>query len=294
MRPSNHPGKTPDPDRLPRGSRRRGRRAERNDTKDRWMITYADLITLLLIFFVMMYAMSRLDVEKYEVVTSSLQQTFKGGDSILELGSGIIGTEGRSNPKNPPASDDRGTKQGEGQGTTTGQADRSGQAPLTERELAFRKQEEELANLMKLIESYIKDNSLEDQIRVADLPKGISITLSDRFLFDTGKADLKSESAKTLAKLASLFRQLDTVISIEGHTDSLPIVYASDYKDNWELSGARALSVLRFFVDKEKLDPQHFQYAGYADTRPAADNETAEGRQKNRRVEITVLRQLPQ
>ncbi|WP_059041748.1 MULTISPECIES: flagellar motor protein MotB [Paenibacillus] len=293
MRPSSRSSKPNEPDRIPRESRRRGRRAERNDTKDRWMITYADLITLLLIFFVMMYAMSRLDVEKYEVVTSSLQQTFKGGDSILELGSGIIGSESRYNHKNPPASAESGSKQGEGQGTT-GQADSTGQAPLTERELAFRKQEEELANLMKLIEGYIKDNSLEDQIRVADLPKGISITLSDRFLFDTGKADLKSGSAKTLAKLASLFRQLDTVISIEGHTDSLPIVYASEYKDNWELSGARALSVLRFFVDKEQLDPQHFQYAGYADTRPAADNDTTEGRQKNRRVEITVLRQLQQ
>ncbi|WP_410055548.1 OmpA family protein [Paenibacillus sp. 3LSP] len=255
------------------------------------MITYADLITLLLIFFVMMYAMSRLDVEKYEVVTSSLQHTFKGGDSILELGSGITGTADRYTHKNPPASADNGNKQGEGQGTT-GQADSSGQAPLTERELAFRKQEEDLANLMLLIESYIKDNSLEDQIHVADLPQGISITLNDRFLFDTGKADLKSGSTKTLAKLASLFRQLDTVISIEGHTDNLPIVYASKYKDNWELSGARALSVLRFFVDKEKLDPQHFQYAGYADTRPAADNDTPEGRSKNRRVEITVLRQL--
>ncbi|GIP47383.1 Chemotaxis protein LafU [compost metagenome] len=291
MRPSSKSGKNTGPERSPREPRRRGRRAERNETKDRWLITYADLITLLLIFFVMMYAMSRLDVEKYEVVTSSLQQTFKGGDSILELGSGITGTEGRYNHKNPPASADNGSKQGEGKGTT-GQADSTGQGPLTERELAFRKQEEELANLMKLIEAYVKDNSLEDQIRVTDLPKGISITLSDRFLFDTGQADLKSGSAKTLAKLASLFRQLNTVISIEGHTDSLPIVYASEFKDNWELSGARALSVLRFFVDKEKLDPQHFQYAGYADTRPAADNDTPEGRQKNRRVEITVLRQL--
>ncbi|MEG6588693.1 flagellar motor protein MotB [Paenibacillus barengoltzii] len=286
MRPSTKSGKINEPDVSTRESRRRARRSVRNDAKDRWMITYADLITLLLIFFVMMYAMSRLDVEKYEVVTSSLQYTFKGGDSILELGSGITGTADRYTHKNPPASAVNGSKQGEGQ------ADSSGQDLLTERELAFRKQEEELANLMMLIESYIKENSLEDQIHVADLPQGISITLNDRFLFDTGKADLKSGSTKTLAKLASLFRQLDTVISIEGHTDNLPIVYASKYKDNWELSGARALSVLRFFVDKEKLDPQHFQYAGYADTRPAADNDTPEGRSKNRRVEITVLRQL--
>lgn len=269
---------------------RRRRRAEGHDTKDRWLITYADLITLLLIFFVIMYAMSRLDVEKYEVVTASLQQTFKSGDSVLELGTGITGTEDRFQHKNPPASAENGGKTGNG----GGQQDNAAQAPLTERELAFRQQEEELANLMKMIEAYIRDNRLEGQIRVADLPKGISITLSDRFLFDTGKADLKSDSAKTLAKLASLFRQLDTVISIDGHTDNLPIVHSSEFEDNWELSGARALSVLRFFIDREQLDPEHFQYAGYADTRPAADNTTSEGRQKNRRVEITVLRQLQQ
>ncbi|MNJ76844.1 Motility protein B [compost metagenome] len=91
-----------------------------------------------------------------------------------------------------------------------------------------------------------------------------------------------------------MFSGLDTAISIEGHTDSYPIVHASTFTDNWELSGERALSVLRYFIDKEQLDPNGFQYAGYADTRPAADNSTAEGRSKNRRVEITVLRQLQQ
>lgn len=284
------------------GRQRRQRRAVQQDVKDRWMITYADLITLLLIFFVIMYAMSRLDVEKYEVVTQSLQMTFSNGNSILDKGAGITGSLNSYNAKTPSSTAQNGKGSGSaGQNGSSGNGGQqasaqgnSGQAPLTERELAFRKQEEELSNLMQLIEAYIKENSLEDQIHVADLPKGISITLSDRFLFDTGKADLKSGSAKTLAKLASLFGQLDTVISIEGHTDSQPIGRLSKFKDNWELSGARALSVLRFFVDKEQLDPQHFQYAGYADTRPAADNDTAAGRQKNRRVEITVLRQLQQ
>nr|WP_240534210.1 flagellar motor protein MotB [Paenibacillus macerans] len=266
------------------------------------MITYADLITLLLIFFVIMYAMSRLDAEKYEVVTQSLQMTFSNGNSILDKGAGITGSLSSYNAKTPSSTAQNGKGTGSaGQDGSSGNGGQqasaqagSGQAPLTERELAFRKQEQELSNLMQLIEAYIKENSLEDQIHVADLPKGISITLSDRFLFDTGKADLKSGSAKTLSKLASLFGQLDTVISIEGHTDSQPIGRSSKFKDNWELSGARALSVLRFFVDKEALDPQHFQYAGYADTRPAAGNDTAAGRQKNRRVEITVLRQLQQ
>ncbi|RUT42858.1 flagellar motor protein [Paenibacillus anaericanus] len=270
-------------------SRNRQRRQNKPDTRDRWMITYADLITLLLIFFVIMFAMSRLDIEKYETITQSLQLTFKSGDSLLEKGNGILGTADPYTQVNPPATsgkDDEGDKSSDVKADTP--------APMTERELAFREQEEELLNLMNMIQQYIKDNKLEDQIHVSDLPKGISITLSDRFLFDVGRADLKEDSAKTLAKLASLFRTLDTIVSIEGHTDSVPVGEASKFKDNWELSGARALSVLRYFIDQEDLDPAGFQYAGYADTRPTGDNDTADGRQKNRRVEITVLRQLQQ
>lgn len=263
------------------------RRQENGDSKDRWMITYADLITLLLIFFIIMYAMSRLDVEKYAVVTKSLHMTFRTGDSILDLGSGITGTADQYTSKNPPS-----TESGANKGNSNKDGNSTSPQPLTDREQAFRKQEEQLQNLMKVIQEYIKTNHLEDQIFVADLAKGISITLSDRFLFDVGKADLKAGSSQALDKLASLFRKLDTVISIEGHTDNQPISTGARYKDNWELSGARALSVLRYFIDTAKLNPDEFQYAGYADTRPAGDNTNEQGRQKNRRVEITVLRQL--
>lgn len=260
-------------------SKRLGRRRGEggDDGRDRWLITYADLITLLLIFFVMMFAMSRLDTQKYEVITQSLQLTFKNGDSILEKGSGLTGDADKYTHKNPD---------------TAKKPQENGSAALSDRELAFRKQEQDLQNLMQVISQYVKDNSLEDQIFVADQPQGISITLSDKFLFDAGRADLKQGSAPILDKLASLFKNLHTVISIEGHTDNLPIVYASKYKDNWELSGARALSVLRFFLDQQHLDSEGFQYAGYGETRPVGDNATEAGRQKNRRVEIIVLRQL--
>ncbi len=260
--------------------RRRNRGDGGDNGRDRWLITYADLITLLLIFFVMMFAMSRLDTQKYKEITQSLQLTFKSGDSILNQGSGLTGTADKYNHKNPDTA------------AKPQQQPQQGADQLSDRELAFRKQEQELQNLMKVISSYVKDNKLEDQIFVADQPQGISITLSDKFLFDAGKADLKSGSVPVMDKLASLFKELHTTISIEGHTDNLPIVYASKYKDNWELSGARALSVLRYFLDRKHLNTEDFQYAGYADTRPASDNATEAGRQKNRRVEIIVLRQL--
>ncbi|WP_145324303.1 flagellar motor protein MotB [Paenibacillus xylanexedens] len=278
---------------MSRRSKRRGKR-ETIDHRDRWMITYADLITLLLIFFVIMYAMSNLDSGKYDVVTQSLQNTFNASDSILELGEGLGEKPGQTITENPPSevqgedpSKDEGTPSDSG--TATPEDDNK---PLTEREEQFRSQEQELQNLFNVITQYIEDNKLENQIFVADKPQGLSITLSDRFLFDQGQAALKGDAAPTLTKLASLFRDLNTVVSIEGHTDNIPVGANSTYKDNWELSGERALSVLRFFLDTENLNPDGFQYAGYADTRPTGDNTSSAGRQKNRRVEITVLRQL--
>ncbi|MEK4113899.1 chemotaxis protein MotB [Paenibacillus sp. DS2363] len=278
---------------MSRRSKRRGKR-ETIDHRDRWMITYADLITLLLIFFVIMYAMSNLDSGKYDVVTQSLQNTFNASDSILELGEGLGEKPGQTITETPPSEvQGEDPSKGEGNPSDTGTATPDDDnKPLTEREEQFRSQEQELQNLFNVITQYIEDNKLENQIFVADKPQGLSITLSDRFLFDQGQAALKDGAAPTLSKLASLFRDLNTVVSIEGHTDNIPVGANSTYKDNWELSGERALSVLRFFLDTEKLNPDGFQYAGYADTRPTGDNTTAVGRQKNRRVEITVLRQL--
>ena len=273
-----------------RAQRRRRTPGAETGQRDRWMITYADLITLLLIFFVVMYAMSRLDTDKYKVITESLQTTFHSGDSLLEMGSGITGTQDTETHKNPPA-DPAGPENGipdEPEPTPSSPGD----APLTERELAFREQEQELAEFMQLITQYVKDNQLENDIFIADEPQGIAITLSDRFLFDPGEAELKPDAAPVLDKLSSLFRGIDAAVSIEGHTDNVPVGSRSAYEDNWELSGARAMSVLRYFLEESRLGSSGFQYAGYADTRPAASNDTAAGRQKNRRVEITVLRQL--
>ncbi|WP_019915115.1 OmpA/MotB family protein [Paenibacillus sp. HW567] len=284
---------------------RRRRHTGGPESRDRWMITYADLITLLLIFFVVLYAMSSLDAHKFSIVTSSLSDTFKSGNPVLDGGDGVLDGEqgtkpgGSGNGQKNADSGNAGKGPSQGQGSPAGgpsatptPSDPAGDHQPSERELAFREQEAKLADLMGVITQYVKDNNLGDQIFVADKPQGILITLSNRFLFDVGRAELKPPALPALRQLSGLFRGIGATISIEGHTDNTPVSAGSRYNDNWELSGARALSVLRFFLDSEKLDPGTFQYAGYADTRPAASNATAEGRQKNRRVEITVLRQL--
>ncbi|OWR27548.1 flagellar motor protein [Saccharibacillus sp. O23] len=269
-------------------SRRRRRKQGPSHQQERWLITYADLLTLLLIFFVIMYGVSTIDADKYKAVTSSLQTTFKAGSGILDGGPKITGESGQQIPGTE--GQDEGGAAGDQEEDSTGKTP-DAQEPPSERELQFREQERQLNAFLQTIQSYVTDNKLQDQIFVADKPQGISITLSDRFLFDVGRADLKSGAAGVLDRLSSLFGTVDATISIEGHTDNQPIT-GGRYADNWELSGARALSVLRYFIDTRGLSASKFQYAGYADTRPVGDNSTAEGRQRNRRVEITVLRQL--
>ncbi|MBW7474956.1 flagellar motor protein MotB [Paenibacillus oenotherae] len=254
--------------------RRRSRKKQQpQENHERWLITYADLITLLMIFFVVLYAMSQLDIKKYDVLAQSLQLEFRKSDTVLEMGSGLTGSLDPAKQPEPAKTAEK------------------VEDPEKERlEAQKQRKEQELQDLFKVIQSYVKQNHLENLVFVADTPEGITIRLSDKFLFDLGKADLKKGAFPVLAKMASLFKQLDNIISIEGHTDNLPIQKGGAYQDNWGLSAGRSLAVLRYFVDEKKLEPKKFKIAGYSDTRPVAPNTTEANRQKNRRVEITVLR----
>jgi chemotaxis protein MotB len=261
--------------------RRKSRRRIKPVSKghERWLITYADLITLLMIFFVIMFSVSQIDADKYDSLSQDLRTTFRHADGVLEDGKGVMEGQNASVlphlPVNPTATNPT-------------------QQPMTERELQFRQQEQELQQFKSVIETYVQDHQLSSEVSITDTEKGISIHLSDQFLFDLGKAELKEKSQPMLNKLGSLFSQLDTTISIEGHTDDLVIQPGGTYKDNWELSAARALSVLRYFIDQAHLEANKFQIAGYGDTHPVAPNDSALNRQKNRRVEMIVLRKLQQ
>nr|WP_275984081.1 flagellar motor protein MotB [Paenibacillus hamazuiensis] len=247
---------------------RKNKKHGAHENHERWLITYADLITLLLIFFVIMYAMSKIDVDKYSVLAQALNMTFQKADSPLPQGEGVLGRV------NVAKSKEEGNKP------------KSDQAEKEKRE-----KEEQLQNLLQKVQEYIQQENLSSQVSATNTPRGVAVTLNDLFLFDLGRADLKQASYPILNKLASLFPTLNTTISIEGHTDNLPLSTGSVYKDNWGLSNERSLSVLRYFIYNAGLDPKKFISTGYADTRPVADNNTAEGRSKNRRVEIVVLRE---
>ncbi|GIP41014.1 chemotaxis protein MotA [Paenibacillus sp. J31TS4] len=248
--------------------RRAKKKNAEHENSERWLITYSDLITLLLIFFVIMYAMSKVDVAKYSMLATSLQHQFRQADSALPAGSGIIGgldlskgTQGREKEANEH----------------------------TEKEEQDKK-EKELQDLLKVVNQYISDNQLQANVSALDTRRGIAITLNDLVLFDLGRADIKAPAYPVLEKLATLFPTLHTTISIEGHTDNLPIVSSSPFRDNWRLSSERSLSVLRYFTEKANLPASMFQSIAYADTKPVAPNTSDENRQRNRRVEIVVLR----
>lgn len=140
-----------------------------------------------------------------------------------------------------------------------------------------------------IVEDFRKLFSDISDINIKTDIRGVVITLPDKLLFDSGSAQLKPQAKELLLQIAERLKEIPGKISIEGHTDNMPLVSTSIYKSNWELSAARASSVLHFLIS-QGLSPDRFLIAGYGEYRPIADNETGEGRAKNRRVEIVILR----
>jgi chemotaxis protein MotB len=201
-----------------------------------------------------------------------------GTIGIADPGQGLEGTQSQKDPaKDSPTAADT-IEQTEAQKAQT-------------KAEQIQQREQELKDLLKKTEKYINDNKLETKVSVKDTARGIAITLNDLFLFDSGKADLKPASIPILEKLSSLFPTLHAPVSIEGHTDNQPLSTGSLYQDNDGLASARSLSVKRIF---NKIPALHDKLVGtyYGDSRPIAPNDTPENRQKNRRVEIIVLREI--
>lgn len=148
----------------------------------------------------------------------------------------------------------------------------------------------ELERAKSELESRLRGEINNDQVKVEMGDRGLVITFLAEVLFDSGKAKLKDDSLETLGKVSGVLNSTvrDLNVGIEGHTDNVPIT-KSNWKSNWELSTARALSVLHYMVNDQSIDPNRLSATGYGEYRPVADNDSAEGRQKNRRVEIVII-----
>jgi chemotaxis protein MotB len=227
-----------------------------------WLVPYADILTLLLALFIILYASSSIDQAKYQAIMESFQSEFTG----------------TSNP------DDQ-------KGLTTAPLPPDQQQVVPPKNEDKKKPDEKdtgLDELKQKIESYINANKLNAVVTLEDTLRGVEISIKDVVFFDSGSAALKEQSYKTLNGIVGLINTVPNSIAIEGHTDNEPISTAN-YRSNWELSSARAASVLHYFAGK-KVDPKRMQFTGYGEYQPLVPNNSVENRQANRRVTIVVLR----
>jgi chemotaxis protein MotB len=220
---------------------------EEHENLERWLITYADLITLLLAFFIMMYTFSKQDAAKYGEVSENLKTIFNGGPSLLRGGRGAS----MLNPLNKV----------EGAGEI-------------KKEL-----EDQLAALADA-----KDHG--QNITVFADERGIVIRVTDRAFFDGGRAELKDTARQALRKIVPILLKSNGQVRIEGHTDDVPIS-TPEFRSNWELSTRRATEVVRHLIEAYDFPPARISASGYAEYRPIAPNDTGANRALNRRIEIS-------
>lgn len=254
-----------------------------------WQSTFADLMNLLLCFFVMLFAMSTIDAEKFALVAASFSQTFSifdsGGSSLLE---GLLINNGVSQ-----------LSQLDQYMNTMGQAAETDEQSdnmyeefddkVSDVQQEMLKQNEQLA---EKIEEALAEQNLTGDIDVDFTSQYVELTLNGALLFDSGKAELKPESLPLMEKVGIILQKYaESTIEVEGHTDNVPISTAR-FANNNELSSARALSVFDYLVENTNLDPSKIKHSGRGEYIPVADNGTPEGRAKNRRVEIKIYNTL--
>ena len=235
---------------------------EEPDNHERWFVSYADFITLLFAFFVVMYAISSLNEGKYRVLSNALGSAFgKAPVAINE-----IQTEMPIRPL--PNAKTRAT------------------------EAKLRHEREQMTNIARDLQSVLAPLVREGKVRVTQTSRGVRVEINASVLFAPGEAKLTAESGQALKAVGSLLKEDNHAIQVEGHTDNVPIKNLV-FPSNWELSGVRASSVVRLFIESG-VDESRLTAIGHGPNQPVGPNETPEGRARNRRVVVTVLAALPE
>jgi chemotaxis protein MotB len=231
------------------------------ENHERWLISYADFITLLFAFFVVMYAISVVNEGKYRVFSAALGDAFGGRAAVA-----------------------------------TANAEQAQAFPLPNivakrRAEAMRREKERLTTLAKDLTSTLAPLVKEGKVRVSQNSRGVSVEINASVLFDPGDATLTADSKEALRALAVLLKGDPHAVQVEGHTDTTPIRNAL-FPSNWELSAVRASSVVRLFIDSG-VDAGRLTAVGHGSNIAVASNDSPEGRARNRRVAVTILSALP-
>lgn len=233
---------------------RRKRRHERRPPHDRWLVSYADFITLLFAFFVVMYSAAQLDKRRAGQLATAIQTAFLQHGSLPDKPSDVGGL----------------SESGTASNLSVGETD-------------------EFKLLKGQIESALAGEISAGDVAVQESGEGLVVSLREIGFFDSGSDEIKASSAGAFARLADILRQTDREIRIEGHTDNVPI-HNARFSSNWDLSAARATATVRLLIQSYSLRPQLLGASGYAEYRPVASNDSPAGRAANRRVDIVVPR----
>jgi len=247
----------------------RKRDLNEHENQDRWLVSYADFITLLFAFFVVMFATAQTDKSKAQQVSDSVKKAL-AGQPIAEVFSAILG-------KGP---------------TAKAHVDRAPPPPKPADANPAKPEIELLASqqvLAKELEEEIKNGRVELSLG----PRGLTISFRQAALFPSGEDVIAPESYPSIQKVAQAILRIPNPARLEGHTDSIPI-HNSRFRSNWELSAARSIALLELLTKRFDVPPERISIAGYAETAPIADNATGDGRTKNRRVDIVILNETGQ
>ena len=249
-----------------------------HENHERWLVSYADFITLLFAFFVVMFASSQTDKAKAKQVADSVKEAIEDGGikaTVKEVLGGTVDDKGKGNAqfrgpggvmkvKNPPKSEEE-------------EKPKPGQPAELLPSLNY---------LNKELEQAIKDGKVEVHLE----PRGLVISLRQAAFFPSGEDSIAPETFPTVQKIAEVIDKLPNVVRLEGHTDAIPI-HTARFESNWELSAKRAIAMMRLLTGNFGLPKDRFAIAGYAETAPVDDNDTPDGRAHNRRVDIVILNQ---
>lgn len=233
------------------------RKKEPGEIPESWLLPYSDLLTLLLALFIVLFASSSIDSQKFAQLSAAFNAVFDGGNGVMDNLSPV-------EPMNP-------------------------KSDSLNKNAAYLEDQKSLSKIKGKVDDFIAVHELEKQFETKMTDDGLLVTIRDSVLFDPGKADVKEEykaTAKELSKLL-VFNPKRSVI-ITGYTDNVPMNNA-EFSSNWELSVMRAVNFLTLIVDANpKLDSSYFSAKGYGENNPIASNDTAKGRAKNRRVEVLI------
>ena len=224
-----------------------------------WLLPYSDMLTLLLALFIVMFAMSQVDKAKLKSISKQFNIAFAGGSGVLTAdgNSTVVINDSAAQEKN------------------------NGMV-----------EQDKMTEIKYMLEQDIKSSGYEDTMKVELNDEGLNISIQDTVLFNSGEADILSKFSPVLNQISDMVKDLDNDIRVCGHTDNVPISN-SKFRSNWDLSYMRASNVMNYMVSSGHVAPNKFSIQSYGEYRPKYSNSTEDGKAKNRRVEILIVRKYP-